>query len=50
MVQVLTKGDRIILLKLVLEKDFQMISVYDPQVCLSEQVKKKFWEALDKII
>ena len=47
-VTVSRKGDRIILVKLVLVGNkINKISVYGPQVELDEHIKTQFWESLD---
>ena len=50
-VEVRRKGDRILLVKLILSKEiFNVISVYAPQVGLDEYSKQQFWENLDEIV
>ena len=50
-VEVRRKGDRILLVKLILGKEiFNVISVYVPQVRLDESSKRQFWEDLDEIV
>ena len=45
------KGDRILLVKLILGREiFNVISVYAPQVGLDESSKRLFWEDLDEIV
>ena len=49
-VEVRRKGDRILLVKLILGREiFNIISVYAPQVGL-ESSKHQFWEDLDEIV
>jgi len=48
-VEIRRKGDKILLVKLVLgRKIFNVISVYAPQVGLDESNKRQFWEDLDE--
>ena len=50
-VEVRRKGDRILLVKLILGREiFNVISVYAPQVGLDESSKRQFWEDLDEIV
>jgi hypothetical protein len=50
-VDVKRQGDRIILLQLVVrDVTLNVISVYAPQVVLSESVKRQFWEDLDSMV
>ena len=50
-VNVIRKGDRIILIKLVIGRDIiNIISAYAPQVGLDEQTKTQFWELMDELI
>ena len=50
-VDVRRRGDRIILVKLVVgEAVLNVISAYAPQVGLSEEAKRKFWEDLDVMV
>jgi exonuclease III len=50
-VDVRRQGDRIILVKLVVEDlALNMISAYAPQVGLSEGTKRQFWEDLDSMV
>jgi len=50
-VKVRRKGDRILLVKLILGREiFNVISVYAPQVGLDESNKRQFWEDLDEIV
>ena len=50
-VEVYRKSDRIILLKFVVgEEIFNVLSVYAPQIGLSDQVKQEFWDDLDDIV
>src|ERR1041384_3289779 len=50
-VEVKRKGDRIILLRLVLGDDtINVISAYAPQVGLNGATKDKFWEEMDEIM
>ena len=50
-VDVRRRGDRIILVKLVVGKAvLNVISAYAPQVGLSEEAKRKFWEDLDVMV
>jgi len=50
-VEVRRKGDRILLVKLILGGEiFNVISVYAPQVGLDESNKHQFWENLDEIV
>lgn len=45
------KGDRIILVKLVLGGNIiNIISVYAPQVGLDEHIKTQFWESMDELM
>ena len=45
------KGDRIILVKLVLGGNtINIISVYAPQVGLDEHTKTQFWESMDELM
>jgi len=45
------KGDRILLVKLILGREiFNFISVYAPQIRLDESSKHQFWEDLDEIV
>ena len=45
------KGDRIILVKLVISNMvLNVISAYAPQVGLDESAKRQFWESLDGLI
>ena len=47
-VTVSRKGDRIILVKLVLGGNtINIISVYTPQVGLDEHIKTQFWDSMD---
>ena len=47
-VEVRRKGDRILLIKLILGREiFNVISIYAPQVGLDESSKRLFWEDLD---
>ena len=51
MVDVRRRGDRIILVKLVVgETVLNVISAYAPHVGLSEEAKRKFWEDLDFMV
>ena len=51
MAEVRRKGDRILLLKLILDREiFNVISVYAPQVGLDESNKRQFWENLDETV
>ena len=44
-------GDRIIAIKLVLEKEIiNIISAYAPQIGLDETTKKQFWENMDELV
>ena len=44
-------GDRIIAIKLVLEKEIiNIISAYAPQIGLDETTKKQFWENMDALV
>ncbi|XP_042478015.1 uncharacterized protein LOC122059320 [Macadamia integrifolia] len=43
-------GDRIISLKLVLDKEVKIISVYAPQAGLDESYKLQFWEHMDELM
>ena len=50
-VTVIRKGDRLILVKLVLgENIINIISAYAPQVGLDEHTKVQFWEQMDELI
>ena len=50
-VEVRRKGDKILLLKLILGREiFNVISIYAPQVGLNESSKRQFWEDLDEIL
>jgi len=50
-VEVRRKGDRILLVKLILGREiFNVISVCAPQVGLDESSKRQFWEDLDEIV
>jgi len=50
-VTVSRKGDRIILVKLVLgDIIINIISVYDLQVGLDEHIKTQFWESMDELM
>ena len=50
-VEVRKKGDRILLVKLILGREiFNVISVYATQVGLDESSKRQFWEDLDEIV
>lgn len=50
-VEVVRKGDRILALKLIVEKEaVNMICVYAPQVGLDDSIKAKFWEDLNEVI
>jgi exonuclease III len=50
-VDVRRQGDRIILVKLVVgDSALNVISVYVPQVGLSEGTKRQFWEDLDSMV
>jgi Reverse transcriptase (RNA-dependent DNA polymerase). len=50
-VTVIRKGDRLILIKLVLGVDIiNIISAYAPQVGLDEQTKIEFWEQMDELL
>ena len=49
--EVKRKGDRILLVKLILGREiFNVISVHAPQVGLDELNKRQFWEDLDEIV
>ena len=48
-VEVRRKGDRILLVKLILSKEiFNVFSIYAPQVRLDESSKHQFWEDLNE--
>ena len=50
-VDVRRKGDRILLIKLILGREiFNVISIYAPQVGFDESSKRQFWEDLDEIM
>jgi len=50
-VEVKRIGDRILLLKMVVDKEtFSIISAYAPQVGLEDQEKGKFWEDLEGLV
>ena len=50
-VKVRRKGDRILLVKLILGQEiFNVISVYAPKVGRDESSKHQFWEDLDEIV
>jgi hypothetical protein len=50
-VEVRRKGDRILLIKLVLGTNIiNIISVYAPQVGLDDSIKRQFWEDLDGVV
>ena len=50
-VEIKRKGDRILLVKLILGREiFNIISVYAPQIELDESSKRQFWEDLDEIV
>jgi hypothetical protein len=50
-VTVIRKGDRLILVKLVLgENIINIVSAYAPQVGLDEHTKVQFWEQMDELI
>ena len=50
-VTVTRKGDRIMLIKLVIEGNIvNIISAYAPQVVLEDQTKRDFWEQMDEIL
>ncbi|KAK9147317.1 hypothetical protein Scep_006074 [Stephania cephalantha] len=41
-------GDRLILVKLIIgDEKINILSVYAPQVGLSESIKRKFWDDMD---
>ena len=50
-VEVRRRGDRIILVRMVVgDSALNVISVYAPQVGLSESTKRQFWEDLDSMV
>ena len=50
-VRVDRKSDRIMAIKVEVGSDIlNMISVYVPQIGLTEDIKKQFWEELDLVI
>ena len=50
-VEVRKKGDRILLLKLILDREIlNVISAYSPQVRFYESSKRQFLEDLDEIV
>ena len=50
-VEVRRKSDRIIAIRVVVGSEIpNMVSVYAPQICLPDDVKKQFWEDLDMVI
>ncbi|KAJ7949585.1 Retrovirus-related Pol polyprotein LINE-1 [Quillaja saponaria] len=50
-VEIKRKSDRIILVKLMIDKEaFNIISTYAPQIGLEESTKKAFWEDLEEIV
>jgi exonuclease III len=49
-VDIKCEGDRIILVKLLVDLIFNVISAYAPQIGLNESVKMQFWEELDALV
>jgi hypothetical protein len=49
-VDIKREGDRIILVKLLVDLVFNVISTYAPQIGLNESVKMQFWEELDALV
>jgi hypothetical protein len=50
-VDIKRQGDMIILVKLLVEDlNFNVISVYAPQICRNESVKMQFWKELDALV
>ncbi|KAJ7959944.1 Retrovirus-related Pol polyprotein LINE-1 [Quillaja saponaria] len=50
-VEIKRKSDRIILVKLMIDKEtFNIISAYAPQIGLDKSTKKAFWEDLEEIV
>ena len=49
-VEVRRKRDKILLVKLILDREIFNISVYAPQVGLDESSKRQFWDDLDEIV
>ena len=50
-VDVRRKGDRILLIKLILgDKAVNVISAYAPQISLDDESKRQFWEDLDVVM
>jgi exonuclease III len=50
-VDIKRQGDKIILVKLLVgDLVFNVISAYAPQICLSESVKRQFFEELDILV
>ena len=50
-VDVRRKGDRILLIKLILgDKEVNVISAYAPQIGLNDTSKQQFWEDLDVVM
>jgi len=50
-VEVSRKSDRIMSIKLVVGSEIlNIVSVYGPQVGLGKEIKRLFWEDLDKVV